>query len=386
MPSEETAARPIVAIVYRAVFQYRRAFYERLRDRLDAMGIDLRLIYGHAGGSDRRKRDLVDVSWGREIENRVFCIGRTELYWQPCLDLLKDVDLVIVEQANKLLLNLVLIASRRSGSRRVAFWGHGRDFQAWRSTRLRDRFKRLLATRVDWWFAYTDIASRVVEGLGYPRSRITNVQNAIDTRELIEQRQQVTEIELDALRASLGLVGRDVCIFAGAMYAEKRLRFLLEACRHVRREVPDFEVIFMGAGPDEEIVAAAARELPWIHAVGPKFDGDKVPYFLLSKLVLIPGAVGLVVLDSFALEVPMVTTDVPGHGPEIDYLEHGVNGWLVDEPDDPVVYARAVQGLLLDEAARARLVVGCRHAATKYTTEEMVGRFAGGIRAALASG
>ena len=62
---------------------------------------------------------------------------------EPPLDALlarmTPVDLVIVEQANKLLLNLVLILGRSAGSRRVAFWGHGKDFQAARSNRWRDR-------------------------------------------------------------------------------------------------------------------------------------------------------------------------------------------------------------------------------------------------------
>ena len=35
---------------------------------------------------------------------------------------------------------------------------------------------------------------------------------------------------------------------------------------------------------------------------------------------------------AFALAVPLVTTAVPGHGPEIDYLDDGTNGrfsrWL----------------------------------------------------------
>ena len=41
---------------------------------------------------------------------------------------------------------------------------------------------------------------------------------------------------------------------------------------------------------------------------------------------LLPGAVGLGVLDSFAFDVPLVTVDLPYHGPEIDYVRDGENG------------------------------------------------------------
>jgi hypothetical protein len=46
-----------------------------------------------------------------------------------------------------------------------------------------------------------------------------------------------------------------------------------------------------------------------------------VPYFILSKLVLMPGLVGLAVLDASALEVPLVTTAVPYHTPELTTLK-----------------------------------------------------------------
>jgi glycosyltransferase involved in cell wall biosynthesis len=375
--------RPTVAIVYRAVFQYRRAFYERLRERLDELGIDFRLIFGQPGGHDRQKKDTLDPSWGFPIENRIWRLGGNELYWQPCLHLLKDVDLVIVEQANKLLLNLVLILGRSLGSRRVAFWGHGKDFQASRSNRWRDRVKQLLATRVDWWFAYNETARKVVANLGYPPSRITSVENSIDTRELREEKALVTAADLELQRGRLGLVGRNVCVYAGGMYKEKRLPFLIEACKLVRRAIPDFEMLFLGAGPDEGVVIEAARELPWLHHVGPRFDREKVPYFLLSKLSLMPGLVGLVVLDAFALEVPLVTTNISYHSPEIEYLEHGVNGWLVNDANDPAEYARAVVHLLRDDARRAGLVAGCQEAARRYSTEAMVEHFAQGVLGAL---
>ncbi len=372
--------------MYRAVFQYRRAFYEGLRERLDAMGIDLELIYGAPNDADRKKRDFLDVSWGHPIRNRVFRFGSVELFWQPCLHLLRGADLVIVEQANKLLVNLVLIAMRSASPRRLAFWGHGKDFQAsWQRPRLRDAFKRLVATRVDWWFAYNETAKRIVLGLGFPAERITSVQNAIDTSELRRFRAETRPEELPALREKLGISGRHVCIYAGGMYPEKRLDFLVEACTLTRQMDPEFEMIFIGAGSDDKLVTAAATKYPWIHYVGPKFDREKVPYFMISRLLLMPGLVGLVVLDSFALGVPLVTTRIPYHSPEIEYLEHGENGWMVEEADSVQAFALATKRLLEDEATLARLAAGCERAALRYTNEEMVERFANGIRGALAS-
>ena len=231
---------------------------------------------------------------------------------------------------------------------------------------------------MDWWFTYNDASSAVVRDAGFPAGRITNVQNAIDTRQLAAMLQDVTAAEIEELRGSLGIRGENVCVYAGGMYADKRLAFLLSACDVLRGRMPDFEMIFVGGGPEASMVRSAAATRPWLHFVGPRFDRQKVVYFAASKLLLMPGLVGLVVLDAFALETPLVTTRLAYHSPEIEYLENGVNGVVIDPPDDVEIYAEAVAGLLRDEPRRRAFIGGCRAACGRYTIEEMVRRFADG--------
>jgi glycosyltransferase involved in cell wall biosynthesis len=192
-------------------------------------------------------------------------------------------------------------------------------------------------------------------------------------------------MQLEHIKRKLCIKGKRVCIDTGGMYPEKRLNFLLNACDKIKDMVPDFEMIFIGAGPDDGKIKTAAKKVEWIHYPGPKFNDEKVPYFMMSKLFLMPGLVGLAVLDSFALETPLVTTDLPYHSPEIDYVVDGVSGVIVREPYDSSVYAARVSYLLKNDKAREKLVSGCRAARGKYTIEEMVKRFAEGIMKALAS-
>ena len=72
-------------------------------------------IYGEPRSADATKRDAVEIPWGVRVHNRVWRVGGREVYWQPCLDELRDADLVIVEQATKLLLNYA-VAGRGSSS------------------------------------------------------------------------------------------------------------------------------------------------------------------------------------------------------------------------------------------------------------------------------
>lgn len=374
-----------VAIVQRTLPHYRRPFFELLRARLAGERVTLRLVHGEPSGESAEKLDTVTCEWADRIDNKTLRVGRHELCWQPCLRLLAGQDLIVVEQATGLLLNYLLLARYRLGGAGLALWGHGRNFQA-RSTRtVAERVKRHVSRQVHWWFAYNDASAAVVRALGFPADRITSVDNAIDTQSLVDARRAQTPADVRALAARLGLTGRNVALYVGGMYADKRLPFLIEACELVRASVPDFEMLFIGSGPDARLVEAAAARHAWLRYLGPRLGTDRVPFFALSKLLLMPGLVGLAVLDAFALEVPMVTCAVPFHSPEIDYLVDEVNGVVVRDADSAAAYAAAVAALLGDEGRRRRLIDGCRTAAARYTVENMVHRFAGGVVRALAA-
>ena len=377
--------RPRVVIVYKSFPQYRRSFYAGLREECARRGIDLQLVHGQATAADLAKGDSISLPWATQVRNRFLRVGGRQLIWQPVWRLVRGADLVIVEQASKLLVNYVLQASYLlTGRPPFALWGHGRNFQHESASPAGERVKRFLSRHVRWWFAYNDTSAAVVRSLGMPSERVTSVQNAIDTRGLVAARSRVSDQSLAALRASLALRGDNVGIYAGGMYEEKRLPFLLASCLLIRKEVPDFEMVFLGAGTHADLVRRAAEEHPWIKYLGPVFDEAKVPYFALAKTFLMPGLVGLAVLDAFALEVPLVTTAIDYHSPEVEYLIDGVNGMVVRDTDDPRSYASAVVTLLRDASLRERLKAGCRVARQRYTVEEMITRFADGIVNALA--
>ena len=373
-----------VAIVVRAIPHYRQRFFELLRRRLDDKGIELLLIYGQVSNRRALRRDTVEIPWGHRIHNRILTLGGRELYWQPCLTLLRGVDLVIVTHEASLLINYVLFLQHLLGIRRLALWGHGVTTRRHNSNRIGEALKALVSRRVHWWFAYTQGSAEAVASSGFPQGKITVVGNTIDLHRLEAAQDAVSSEALANLRGEINLRSENVGLYVGGMYPAKRIPFLLEACVLIKREVEDFEMIFMGAGPDERLIEQAAANADWIHKVDPRFDDAKVPYFMLSRVLLMPGVVGLALLDAFALEVPLVTTGIPDHGPEIEYLIDGVNSIMVGDADNPSAYASAVVHLLRDADALARLRAGCRQARERYTIEDMVQHFSEGIQKALA--
>ena len=366
--------RPIVSIVYRFLPQYRIEFFEGLRSRLKCEGIDLRLFYGK---NERNiKLDERDLSWGTVVSQLELNIFGKQVLFQRLPAAIYDSSLIILMQENKILSNYPLALWARKRGIRVALWGHGINFQA-KPNSIGNWWKRRFSLKVDWWFAYTSKVARLISTFPFPEDRITIVNNAIDTQRLMSALASITVKQMRDLRDELRLGGGPVGIYCGGMYSGKRLPFLFEACERVRKAIPQFELILIGAGPDSKLVEDFARGRDWVHYVGPKFSLDKVPYFSLSQAFLMPGLVGLAVLDSFALGTPIITTKYPHHSPEIEYIENGRNG-LISE-DDVSAYAKAVIEAIADPRILSRLRNNARTDAEKYTVEAMVSNFVGGI-------
>lgn len=370
-----------VAIIWRFLPDYRLPFYLGLKEYLAQRDVELKVIYGPMNGMGPVDRQQT-APWGECVRDWRISVGRIELCWQPYISYIRDADLVVVEQANRLLLNYWLMAGRLFRNQKIAFWGHGRDLQA-TSNSLRNRWKRVFLKNVDWWFAYTAEVKEAIVKSAFPAMRITNVQNASDTDSLRLAKSAATIAQLENLRSELGLGAGPVGIYCGRIYRDKRIGFLLKACAGIKKRIPNFEVIIIGSGPQEEEIVAAARKERWIHYVGPKFGNARVPYFLLSDVSLMPGAVGLAIIDCFALEVPLMTTKFPYHGPEIAYLKNGENGLITD--DDLESYVAGVVDALMNQTAIEKMKKGCREAANIYTVRNMVEKFGSGVIACLQS-
>ena len=368
---------PAIAIIQQYLAHYHAPFFRHLGELCKSRGIEIVLHYGTESG---RHIQAEVPDWCVPI--RVKNLGAAT--WQPALALTSNADLVIVEQAVKHLILYPLLIRRAFSRQKLALWGHGRNFQARNPDSLQERVKRFISRHVDWWFAYNDLSATVVRNLGFPDDRITSVQNSIDTRTLQAGRSALDEVSIAKLKFSLGINSYNIGVYTGGLYGEKRIPFLLAAAALIRASIPDFHLIIIGQGPEEDLARQAAQSNRWIHYVGPKNDQDKIPYWAISKVFLMPGLVGLAILDSFALGVPMVTTSYPYHSPEIDYLRDGVNGLMVEDWQSPDAYANSVVALLKDDHLQMRLVNGCRQSAQIYTSEEMARRFVHGVEQALA--
>ncbi len=365
-----------VAIFYRFLPQYRADFYNKLHDELAQEGVELSLIYGKSIDGNSLKKDEIDLPWATHVQHKIIKIAGIDFMWQPYLRYAKNQDLVIVEQANKLIVNYLLIFYRHFSTFKLAQWGHGRNMQI-NDKSFANSFKRKLITACDWWFPYTEGVKQYIIDNGFDGNKITVVQNAIDTVTLSKEYDALDESKVTALKETLGIDSENIGLYCGGIYAEKRVDFLIEACDNIRLQVPDFNMVIIGSGNDAHKFKEAQTTRPWLHYLGSKFGAERVPYFKMSSVFLMPGLVGLAILDCFATKTPMITTTYPFHSPEIEYLSNNENGVIT--ANNMESYVAGVVSVLMDKAKLQRLVNGCEKARTIYNNENMVNNFKNGI-------
>jgi glycosyltransferase involved in cell wall biosynthesis len=236
---------------------------------------------------------------------------------------------------------------------------------------------------VDWWFAYNSLSARYIAGIGYPKGRITDVGNAIDTRTL---RSLVTSIgahELGAFKEKLGIRDAVVGIYCGGLYPDKRIDMLLTAAAQVRQRVPKFCLIIAGAGPDTLAVQRFVTSNPWTHFLGPLFGRDKALALRASNIYVNAGLVGLGILDAFASGLPVIVSNYPFHSPEIAYLEHGVNGLISNDTTED--FAASIVNCVSSDSMRRHFAAKALEAAETHTIERMVENFYAGILSCLST-
>jgi glycosyltransferase involved in cell wall biosynthesis len=363
---------------------YRESFLQQSKELLSQRNIELSFIHCAPDAESLKKKDSGYLSWSQEVVPLTLNIGGTKGIWLPAPHAIAAPDLVIVTQENKLLANYAWLLRRQFGGPKVAFWGHGRNFQTNAPSGMREKWKRTWIGRVDWWFGYTQITRGILLDVHYPDERISVLDNAIDNESFKTDLKSITDTELDALRQQLGVQPNvPMGLFCGSLYPDKRVDFMIKAVDKIRESVPNFSMVVIGDGSSAGEVRDAISSRPWLHWVGVKKGRKKAAYFKLASVVINPGAVGLHVLDSFISGVPMATTADARHGPEVVYLEHGVNGINVEGGCNE--YAAAVVQLFLDKEYLVRMREASALSAEKYTLKNMVENFVVGIDRCLAS-
>lgn len=360
-----------VAFVQPVYADYRLAFYTRLTEELTARHVGLDL---YSGRETRARLARGDELHGLDVHYvSTFRVGfgsfALSFKWLPRLDLY---DLVVVEHGSTILENYLLLARKKP---RVALWGHGGGFVSGGAT-ADLALERWQIRRSCHYFAYTeDGASRVV-ATGMPSELVTVVNNSTDVRSSAIAVEEARRLGGD------GRASRTVLVI-GSLDSSKRVDLIVETGRLLSSAYPDFRLLIVGDGVQRDLVYRAAEASGSIEFFGRRNGAELASIAARASLILNPGRVGLVAVDSIAFGLPIVTCENSRHAPEYSYLSPGVDA-VVAKPDAGAL-SRAI-GSLFD--SRERLLAMQEAISSKRRdlgVENMASRFAMGIMQSLSA-
>ena len=357
-----------VVFVQKFVPHYRLPFFERVRDMLKTQGVEFVLIYCEPDPYEHSKVQMVYPDWGIRAKTKHFSLLGRYLYWASINKHLKRGDLVVVEHAAKLLNNYLFFAARQLDWLQMGYFGHGENFQTTTELRLSALVKKQMLRKVDHWFAYTEVSRQSLLRQSVDESVITVVNNTLAPSPHVELSKTAPEPYS--------------CIYIGGLYSLKLLPLLIDACALVANELPDFKLYMVGDGPEKSFIDDASKIHTWLHIKGSLYAQDRDEVLAQCNAILMPGLVGLIAVDSFQFQRPVITSDAGEHSPEIAYLKDGEN-CLIDHGLKGEVtaktYASVVLQYLTNNELQLTLRENCKESAETYSIDAMAASFVNAI-------
>ncbi|MHA1448189.1 MAG: glycosyltransferase family 4 protein [Candidatus Hodarchaeales archaeon] len=214
-----------------------------------------------------------------------------------------------------------------------------------------------------------------------PEEKIQLIYQGIDTERFSpSSSKKALSIEKWSLEGCKPVIG---CI--GYFLKRKGHEILLEAVSRLIKGIPSVHLLLVGDGPEENNIRKSIKErgLEDIVTIVPFTNEPELVHARIDLLIL-PSTEkeGLpnVVLESLAMETPVIATAIGGMA---EIIQNGENGYLV-EPEDAEQLVIAVKMAWLNEDRYNRLVSNCREKiVSKFSREKQFTEFYGYFKALL---
>ena len=335
-----------IAIVIDSVPSYRRDFYRRLLSDPD---IELTVFcQSHVKGFNL---SLIHKELGDNfIEVPFVSTGNHSAVWQrlPVGRLWREFDAYFFLGNPRIVSSLVWGTLFRALGRKVIIWGQAHTAGANPTTE---------AIRLAWWklfrnhLVYTDAEVDYLRERGFGSRHVVGMNNGLD-QDLIEAAKgRWPDEKLAAWARDKGLSGKTVLLSCARLVEKNRFDQMIDSLPALAARHEDLVWCVIGTGDQDASLRERAEQkgvadhIVW---VGELYgEDDLAPWFLSSRLLVHPGAIGLTLMHGFGYGLPVITHDnLAFQMPEIAAFEDGVNGALFRENDPESLLGLQVLGSL----------------------------------------
>ncbi len=221
----------------------------------------------------------------------------------------------------------------------VVIWTHGYDHGIRKKGLINDL--RLLITRffqkrADHIFTFSRNGKEYLISKDIPKEKITVTPNTLNTDVWLDK---YNYCEKSKLRKKYNYKKESiVLLFSGRLYKDKKVMNLLYVIEYIQKEHKNYNIFLniVGDGSERQTLEDYVHQNKIKNIIfhGNIFDESKIAeIFCISDLFVMPGCVGLAIVHAFCFGLPIITEDIFCHGPEIQYLEDNINGYLIEEND-----------------------------------------------------
>jgi len=237
-------------------------------------------------------------------------------------------DVIISEGESNMMNNIIIYLYSLLYGKRIVWWGLGL-IPGYKETFFQKIYKPLMLLylrRSSHIIGYSNYAkdyySRFVK-----RDKILVAHNCLDNEKIDLEISECTG-EADAFKKEMGLDGRFIILFVGAINPAKSVDRLIYAYKEVYSRHPDASLIIVGEGNQRNSLEELARSLQLKNII---FTGKVIKgtskYFLTADLFVLPGLGGLSIHHAMIHSLPVIAGSADGT--EQDLVLDDQNGYLL---------------------------------------------------------
>ena len=209
------------------------------------------------------------------------------------------------------------------------------------------------------------VSDTVVDSLGpyFPDQRFVTIPNGIDVKFFAPDAEPLPE-----------LTGGKTMLFVGRFDPRNGVGHAIGAFTILKRTHPDLRLVIVGDGPLRPLVERLVPDALRGDVVFAGRVNRLRPRYLASADVLCSpcslASFGMVVLEGMAAGVPVVASRLPGFA---RVMRDGIDGLMIDDPEDDAGFAAALGTVLSDPVLRDRMGAAGRRRALEYFAWPVVG-------------
>jgi glycosyltransferase involved in cell wall biosynthesis len=325
--------KSVFLIHYNIVPHYRIPIYNYLANHLENDGFSLTVVTEgfQKGGSDSISHNNI------QIELSTISLTRLLIKYKPHI-------LIFFVGLKHPYLFPTLAIGKIFGMKTI-HWGHGRDLEH-PEARMKNFLYGLEQTLHNAIILYSESLKKHLWKNAQKKSFVAN-------NTIVIPPVKISKKMIDDFKAKHHIRTSKNIIFMGRIEERKRVPDLISAFRLIQKQ--DIGLLIVGPDPQHLL---DAYDLPNVYKMGPIYGDERWILLSIADVFCLPGHLGLSIVDAFWFGLPIITEDVR-HAPEIMYLKHGINGFIVPEGDVHQL-AEKLNLLLSDHELRERFSSAAR--------------------------